>query len=176
MRALAVLTLSLAAALGSGCIFQNISSEEKLQDAVVEVNDQLRWGRIELALTRVAPEHREEFVRRHRAWGRSVYIADVELINLQRDGRQRGTSFIAFRWYSLDTMIVRETILRQEWERQSAGYVVVAEAVADGDPALLPEAAPEDEDEGGEDAADATGIEATHEAAPADGRVARAGG
>ena len=34
----------LAFVLASGCIFQNVGSEEKLRDAVVGYNDETRWN------------------------------------------------------------------------------------------------------------------------------------
>lgn len=152
----------LACLLLSGCIFGNMSSEERLRDSVIDLNDQARWARIDLALAQVAPALRNEYRATHRGWGRSVRVADTEILGVQvGEDHAQATSTVAVRWYSTDTMTLAETTLRQKWQRAIGGYQLIEETVADGDPRLLADVPTS----GGEDAADDAPADAT-EGAP----------
>jgi hypothetical protein len=129
--------------LCGGCIFHNVGSEERLRDAVVELNDQTRWGRMDTAVERVHPAYRRAFVRSHRQWAQTIQIADVELLNVQiADSRERATITVALSWYSYETMELRQTVLRQRWRREGSEYFLHSEEVMGGDEALLPAAPP----------------------------------
>jgi hypothetical protein len=150
MRALPILAL----ALFSGCVFNNVSAEEKLRDSVVGLNEEIRWNRLDLATARVAPEFRGEFRRTHADWHRGFELADHEIIDVQTAGedRERATSFVTFRWYDMRTMLLAETTVKQEWRRTINGYWLISEAVTDGNSRLLeiPERLRADEPEEGE--------------------------
>lgn len=135
MRALPILAL----ALFSGCVFNNVSAEEKLRDSVVGLNEEIRWNRLDLATARVAPEFRGEFRRTHADWHRGFELADHEIIDVQTAGedRERATSFVTFRWYDMRTMLLAETTVKQEWRRTINGYWLISEAVTDGNSRLL---------------------------------------
>lgn len=143
----------LACLLLSGCIFGNVSSEERLRDSVIELNDQARWSRIDLALAQVSPELRQHYRASHRGWGRSVRVADTEILGVEvGEDRSEATSTVAVRWYSTSTMTLAETTLHQRWTRDVGGYRLVEETVADGDPRLLAEVETSGDEEGaGED-------------------------
>jgi|SRR5687767_975084 hypothetical protein len=137
-----ILLVSTCLLLG-GCIFHNVGSEERLRDAVVELNDQTRWGRMDTAVERVHPQYRREFVRSHRQWASTVHIADVELMQVQIAGsRERATITVALSWYSYETMELRNTVIRQRWRREGAEYFLHSEEVMGGDDSLLPAAEP----------------------------------
>src|SRR5687768_11353163 len=113
-----------------GCIFHNVGSEERLRDAVVELNDQTRWGRMDTAVARVHPAYRRAFVRSHQRWSSTIQIADVELMNVQiADSRERATITVALSWYSYETMELRQTVIRQRWRREGAEYFLHSEEV-----------------------------------------------
>ena len=157
----------LAFVLASGCIFQNVGSEEKLRDAVMGYNDETRWNRMDLAQQRVVPTRRGEFRLRHHRWGREFQIADMDILDVQVSGedQENAISIVQIRWYDQRTMLIADTIVAQEWERVTGGYILVDEQVRDGNPTLfeIPEnlrPGPDAEDEAeGESAAD-TEIEA----------------
>jgi hypothetical protein len=137
-----ILLLTTSLLLG-GCIFHNVGSEERLRDAVVELNDQTRWGRMDTAIERVHPAYRREFVRSHQQWAQRIQIADVELLNVQiADSRARATITVALSWYAFDTMELRQTVVRQRWRREGAAYFLHSEEVMGGDASLLPEPPP----------------------------------
>lgn len=123
----------------SGCVFNNVSAEEKLRDSVVGLNEEVRWNRLDLATARVDPTFRGEFRRTHADWHRGFEIADHEIIDVAVAGedRERATSFVTFRWYDMRTMLLAETTLKQEWRRTINGYWLVSEVVTDGSDRLL---------------------------------------
>lgn len=130
--------LALALAL-SGCLFQNVSSGERLRDAVEELNDSTRWGRMDTAIARVHPAYRRSFAREHQRWSSQIQIADVELMRIEMArGEDRADIVVGLSWYSYETMELRQTIVRQRWRRDEGGsYVLRSEEVLGGDPALL---------------------------------------
>lgn len=121
------------------CLGRSQMTQERLRDSVVGYNDELRFGRMDLAVQRVAPPLRAAFVGGHYRWGREITIADAELVNVEAVGEDydRAVSFVTFRWYATGSTIVRETLVRQEWVKDHSTYALVAEAVIDGDPILL---------------------------------------
>ncbi len=129
-----VLALSFA-----GCVFNNVSAEEKLRDSVVGLNDEVRWNRLDLATMRVAAPFRLQFRATHHAWHRDFQIADSEIVQVRvaDEDRDEATSFVTVSWYDMRSMILRNTTLKQEWRRTVNGYVLVSEEVTDGDERLL---------------------------------------
>lgn len=154
MRALPLhpvpLLLLLCAPLLGGCLFHNISPGERLRDAVVGLNDQARWTRMDLAVENVSPTFRPEWRRTRHDWGRNIQIGDVEIMDVTMAAdTDQAVSVVAVSWYRYDTMTLRRTVLRQEWEHGSGTYFLLAESVVDGDPALIappPEPAAEEPD------------------------------
>lgn len=170
MRAPLVITSALLALLAQGCILQNLSTSERLRDAVVGFNDECRWARTDLAVQRVVPDFRSDFRLSHLAWGRSIQIADQEILNVDASAdeeNESAISYVAIRWYDTNGMILADTVLRQQWTRVRGGFLLVREEVVEGDPRLL--AMPE-RPEG--EAAPSEGEDA--EAAPAEGEAAEA--
>lgn len=155
----------LAFVLTSGCIFQNIGSEEKLRDAVVGYNDETRWNRMDLAQLRVTPARRGDFRLRHHRWGRDIQIADMDILDVQVSGEEQenAISVVHISWYDQSTMMIADTVVAQEWERVTGGYILIEETVREGSAALLeipphlvPDAGTEGEAVDGATDADAT--------------------
>ena len=135
-----------AAVLLSGCLFQNVSSGEILRDAVTELNDSTRWGRMDSAIAHVHPAYRRNFAREHRRWSSQIQIADVELMGIEMaQNEDRADITVGLSWYSYETMELRQTIVRQRWRRAGGGYVLRSEEVLGGDPSLLGREARADE-------------------------------
>lgn len=128
----------LAAVLLGGCLLNNISADERLRDAAYGLNDELRWSRMDLAVQRVAPSYRAKFVETRRAWGRDIQVGDAEVqrIELSED-HDRAITEVVVGWYSLRTMMLQQTTVRQRWKRVSGQFYLVGENVVGGDPALL---------------------------------------
>ena len=157
----------------SGCTFlENISPQTRLTDIVYHANDELRWGRVDLALMRVDAAWRARFLAQHRRWGRDVAVADVDVTNLHMGiGDDRSASIVTFHWIDQRSMELHETTLRQFWEPNGESFKLVGEEVVGGSVRLLedPEIAvglmvdehgdlvPDLEGAGGEDALAAAG-------------------
>lgn len=146
MRAPLVLGSLLVLTLAPGCILQNLSTSERLRDAVVGFNDECRWARTDLAVQRVVPAFRSEFRLGHLAWGRSIQIADQEILNVDASADEEegsAVSYVAVRWYGTNGMILADSVLRQQWTKVRGGFLLVREEVIEGDPRLIaiPEAA-----------------------------------
>ncbi|QQR90946.1 MAG: hypothetical protein IPJ88_04235 [Myxococcales bacterium] len=122
----------------SGCFFQNASAQERLKDAVTELNDHARWGRSYAALQIVHPKYRGRFSERRETWGKDVQIADVDIQQVKMDDdKQEATSSILVSWYSFKDMQLQNTIIEQNWERADSGYQLVKERVVEGNKHLL---------------------------------------
>ncbi len=125
-------------ALAQGCIFNNVSTEETLRDAVVGLNDEVRWDRMDLATQRVAPAYRTAFSLTHHDWHEGMQIADSEIVHVQvGEDKEDAKAFIKIRWYDLRTMLVAETTLEQKWKKHGRNFVLISEEVRAGDPRLI---------------------------------------
>ncbi|UJR86761.1 Hypothetical protein I5071_88620 [Sandaracinus amylolyticus] len=134
------LALLLPIAALSGCMMiDSISPEVRLGDQVHALNDEVRWGRVDLAAQRVAPSHRAAFVASHRAWGSEVHVADADVTNMDLglEGG-RAASYVNYSWIDEHTMELRATTVRQIWRGENEGFVLVSEEILSGDEALLP--------------------------------------
>lgn len=122
----------------AGCMFNNISPEVRLSDTVHGFNDEVRWGRIDLAIKRVHPEKQSLVRATHRRWGRQVQIADVEVLELDLDfEKKKASSTVTYRWYRQDTMLVSETTVVQSWVQKGRDFLLVSESVSEGNAELL---------------------------------------
>lgn len=130
----------------ASCVMQNVSAEQALGDAVHELNDGVRWRRAVLVARRVSDGYRDRFLRRHRTWGRSLHVADLEVLETRLDegDMDRAESTVVVRWYEDGSMLLRETTVQQQWERvgPERRYALVEETVLEGDPRLFGEPAP----------------------------------
>lgn len=131
----------------SSCIMQNMSPETRLRDAVVELNEETRWGRMDVARQRVSPAFRQQFVLSHARWGGDIQIADSDILGVNA-GKDDGAAIsrVAVRWYDQRTMLLSDTVLRQTWQSQKQSYILMSESVESGHPGLLamPEIQPSD--------------------------------
>ncbi|MBX7194529.1 MAG: hypothetical protein K1X94_20905 [Sandaracinaceae bacterium] len=134
-----VLTISAGTALlapSTGCMMmQGLQPETRLQDHVVLLNDEARWGRVDLAAGRCARAYREAFVRSHRRWGRTIAIGDVEITNIamQQGGAQ---SLVTYSWIDQSTQELHATTVRQSWVGEGDGFSLAGEDIIGGDEGL----------------------------------------
>ncbi|HET8936272.1 MAG TPA: hypothetical protein VFN67_22670 [Polyangiales bacterium] len=116
----------------------NLRADKKIGDAVQNLNNQARWGRINDAVLLVHPEYRETFMRQHSLWGTDIQLADSEIVNIQiANDSNKASAFVLYSWYAMTDMTLHETTLRQLWEAQSSSYTLSSETVVKGDPGLL---------------------------------------
>ena len=133
--AITAVALSISA---SACFFANLGSDKKIGDAVQNLNNQARWGRLNDAALLVLPEYRETFMNQHRFWGTDIQLADSEVVNIQLASDSKNASAtVSYSWYAMTDMTLHETTLRQHWEATKNTFALRAETVVRGDPKLL---------------------------------------
>ncbi len=129
-----------------GCVLQNVSAEQALGDAVHELNDGTRWRRSLLVARHVSEGYRSRFLRRHRHWGSTLRVADLEILEsrLHERSMDEAEATVLVRWYDASAMLLRESTIRQRWHRQGPArrYRLVDEEIVEGDPRLFEEDAP----------------------------------
>ncbi|GAB4214048.1 MAG: hypothetical protein OHK0013_38430 [Sandaracinaceae bacterium] len=141
MRLLSLtLTTSLSSALlaaSTGCMMmQSLQPETRLQDQVYQLNDEARWGRVDLAAGRTATAYRVPFVRSHRRWGRGISIGDVDITNIamMQGGAQ---ALVTYSWIDDGTMELHATTVRQSWVSEGDGFRLAGEDIVSGDDGLF---------------------------------------
>ena len=111
----------------------------RMQEAANDLNSNMRFGRIELAVERVAPTAREEFMDHRRGWGSSVRVADYELLAAKLTAEADADVTLRVAWYRPDEQDLRTTTVRQHWRDQKGDWQLVGETRIDGDVGLLNE-------------------------------------
>ena len=121
-----------------GCLLSNMEPSEKLNDAILGMNEAARWGRVDLALQYIDPVYRSRFLESHHGWGRTIEVADSELLRIEvAPDQDAAVALVAFSWYKPDRMSLRSTVLRQVWKRYDGNYILGSEEVIEGDAELL---------------------------------------
>ena len=110
----------------------------RAQQNAQELNEDMRFGRNELAIEHVAPTARDAFVARHRAWGAAVRLADVELAGMHARGEHDVDVIVRVAWYRPDQDELHVTTLKQLWS-DTGGWKLVGEQRLEGDIGLLGE-------------------------------------
>lgn len=109
---------------------------DKLMDAAYEHNTALRFGRMDIARETVAVAARDDWARRHAAWGDRVRVVDLELADVRMKARDEAEVRVRVEWQRVDEAELRTTELLQKW-RNASGWHVDKEECASGDRALL---------------------------------------
>jgi hypothetical protein len=108
------------------------------QETAQQFNQDVRFGRNDLMMERVAPAVRDDFVAHHRAWGTGVRVADVELAGLRAHGEHELEVLVRVAWYRPEEQELRVTTVEQRW-RDSNGWQLALEKRVEGDVGLLGE-------------------------------------
>jgi hypothetical protein len=124
--------------LSNACLLGGLSPQKKLNDAIRDVNDASRWGRIDLAVQYVEPTYQDTFLKSRYKWGRLFRIADTDLVRVEMNpDKERAVSLMSISWYRLDQMTLHHTIVRQQWKDCDGTYLLTAEDVLEGDALLM---------------------------------------
>jgi hypothetical protein len=113
----------------------------RVRESAQEFNLDMRFGRSELAIARVAPAARDDFVAHHRGWGSAIRIADVDMEGLKPSGEHDIDVFVRVAWYRVEQQDLLTTTLKQTWHDDGAttGWVLASEQRVDGAMGLLGE-------------------------------------
>lgn len=137
-----VLVAVAAALVLTGCPVNHQSPPARAQEAALECNLNTRFGRMELAAERVAPDARVPFFERRRAWGGRIRVADYEMMGVRMKGDSDAEVFVRFAWYRVDEGDLRVTTVKQKWHDFKGSFQLVDEQREGGDLGLLGEHVP----------------------------------
>jgi hypothetical protein len=132
------------ATLLAGCVTPP-SPAERITDAAMALNVAARFNQLDVAAARAERKHRDEFMKRHAAWGQTLRIVDVEMASLSLPESDRAVVLVDYAWIRNNEGTIRATRVEQHW-KDDAGWHLVREKRLAGDTGLfgepLPEAAP----------------------------------
>lgn len=98
-----------------------------------------RWGRMPEAMSRTAPNARNEFAKRHASWHTHLRIVETELAGLNMKDATHATVQVDVSWMFSDDPTLRVTRLEQTWSDEEGKWVMLTEKKLDGDPGLFGE-------------------------------------
>jgi hypothetical protein len=109
-----------------------------VQQSAQDLSVDARFGRMELAMEKVATAERDEFAAHHRAWGSQIRIADIELVGTRRKSADEIRVLLHVSWYRPEENELKQTTIEQIWSNTN-GWLLSQEKLADGDIGLLGE-------------------------------------
>ena len=109
-----------------------------VQQAAQDLSVDARFGRMELAIEKVAVAERDEFAAHHRAWGSQIRIADIELVSTKKQSARDIRVLLHVSWYRPEENELKQTTIEQIWSNIS-GWQLSQEKRANGDLGLLGE-------------------------------------
>lgn len=124
--------------LAVGCA--GSSPGARAQEAATALNLDSRFGRIELAVEKVAPTSREMFLSHRQGWGNKVRVVDSELAGIKMPKDDEAEVFVRVAWQRADEGDLHVTRVRQKWKDMRGDWKLVTEEHLDGEVGLLGEA------------------------------------
>jgi hypothetical protein len=122
----------------AGCL-GNFTPVQRVQDAAVDLSTATRFGRMDVAFERVSKTGRDQFARRHAAWGSSIRIVDSDILGLRLRDKEHAEVSLAVNWQRLDDSEMRSTEIAQHWKDHQGAWLLETEERAGGDVGLLGE-------------------------------------
>lgn len=120
-----------------GCVSPGNPSQ-RLAESAYDMNTATRFGRMDVALEHVGAKVRDDWVKKHLAWGKSLRIVDLEFGGLNfKDKGAEAEVFVTVTWQKLDDADVRVTGVTQRWEDNRGTWALVEEEEREGDGGLL---------------------------------------
>lgn len=134
---------AVACALAIGACVSQAAPAAKASDAARELNQSLRFGRMDIAAPMVAPAARAAFLQRRQLWGRTIRIFDVEMAGLEMEESTEAVIQVDYSWTPVDESTLRVTRVEQRWSDQQGNWLLVRERRISGEIGLFGEGAPE---------------------------------
>ncbi len=128
----------LSALATAGCSLPPTATA-RLNEAAYEFNDAARFGRMDIASEHVREIAREEFGRKHAAWGKAIRVVDIEMgsMSMRKDGD--ADVFVTLSWQRDGETTLHTTDLVQRWTSTRGNWAIISEAERGGDRGLLGE-------------------------------------
>ena len=118
--------LGLALALATACAGPRDRSSD-LQQVLRDYHEALTWQVYEAAMRMVAPDQQEAFLKRHANGPR---ITEFALLRVDQGAPpvDEATVFVRFSGFQVPDMTVRETLTREVWRMDRAGWQLTGES------------------------------------------------
>ncbi len=110
---------------------------EKLTNAAYDLNNATRFGRMDIAASFVVGHAREDFLARHRDWGRDTRIVDVELSGLRMVTPDTAAVSLAVSWHHISSSDMHTSYIAQKWRSTGQGWQLAVEQRSSGAPGLF---------------------------------------
>jgi hypothetical protein len=118
----------------AGCGAAGQKAEDDLKEAVVLLNEGIRWGRLQEVMPRVHPDNAAHFLKMHEKFGKDIQVSDYELINSVYNAEKKTASVaVQITWYQQSRMELHSTVLLQSWERQGQDWIMMTETYQSGE-------------------------------------------
>jgi hypothetical protein len=128
--------------LGTGCMALAAQTPSaRVQEAAREANTAARFGRMDVALEHTAPGTKENFIKRHAAWGGTVRVFEMELAGFAMPETDHATVLVDYQWMYLDENTLHSTRVEQTWrgDTEARGWKLTRERRIGGDVGLFGE-------------------------------------
>jgi hypothetical protein len=129
---------AIAAATLAGC-FAPMTPMQRMQDAANDLTTATRFGRMDMALERVSQASRDDFIRKHTAWGSAIRIADCDLSGLRLLDKEHAAVTLTISWQRIDESDLRGTQIAQRWRDHHGRWLLETEERIAGDIGLFGE-------------------------------------
>lgn len=133
------LGLAFGFACGLGACVIPPTAAQRLAESAQDFNTAARFGRMDIASENVREVAREEFNRKHAAWGKSVRVVDMEItgMSMRKDGD--ADVFVTVNWQRASETSMRTTDVTQRWASTRGTWGILSEEERAGDKGLIGE-------------------------------------
>ena len=126
------------------CTLGNLTPQARFSESAHTLTDASRWGHIDMALPHISPKYSETWLARHSTWGSELSIADAELVRMQlAEDKKTAMTEVNVSWFPAGQVTLHQSVITQQWERESGAYRLVSESVRAGDPRVFAEVPPQ---------------------------------
>src|SRR5262245_29864293 len=101
---------------------------DTLADSVRQYNDGVRWERFAVAAVHVPPKERSAFVDQADERAHDLKITEYEVVDIAQTSDREASVQVKLAWYRTSEGTLRETRLRQTWEKHGKTWWMVDEA------------------------------------------------
>jgi hypothetical protein len=106
---------------------------ETLSESIRSYNEGVRWGRFELAASRVPPRERSAFIDEMDQRAKDLKITEYDIVSVDQRGEREAEVHIKMGWYLDSEGTLRETHALQTWARRGKLWLLVEEERLRGD-------------------------------------------
>ena len=133
-RTVSALLLILLGCSAGACGGASQKAQGDLKDAVIMLNEGVRWGRLQEVIPRVHSDNVAHFMEMHKEFGTEIQLSDYELINSVYNADNKTAAVtVRITWYRQSEMEVHATVLLQSWQLHGADWLLMTETYQSGE-------------------------------------------